>query len=176
MDETRAVALKQAIELNEQVGERRAWCHPSATKEVLADAEVFLAWLRGPTVFKLVAGPVFSQTTGQPTGFTPIEGVPVQIHDDEKFDLTLVETDSKGQPTTSATPPVWTSSDEAVVPVNVSADGMTFSVVAGTVGSAIVQVDVTKDDGSVISVTEAVDVVAGGVALVSLTEGPVSKQ
>jgi hypothetical protein len=143
---------------------------------VLNTAEAFLAWLRGVAHLHLVPGAVLSQDTGIPTGVIPTEGEPVQIHDNEQFDLTLVETDEKGFPTTGTTAPTWSSSDETVVPLNVSADGMTFSVVAGNVGSSILTVNVTKDDGSTLSATEAVDVVASGVATVSLTEGPVSTQ
>jgi hypothetical protein len=141
---------------------------------VLSTAERFLSWLRGPTHLHLTVGVVRDQTTGLPTG-TPA-GEPMQIHDHEQFDLALVALDSEGSPTAPATPPVWTTTDDTVVPVNVSADGMTFSVIAGVPGSAVVQCDVTKDDGSVVTVTEAVDVVPGGVATISLVAGPVTEQ
>lgn len=142
---------------------------------VLATATRFLAWAHGVYRARLVPGPVRDQTTGQLTG-TPTGDDPMQIHDHEQFDLSLVMLDSEGFPTTTATPPVWTTSNADAVPVNVSADSLTFSVIAGVPGSAVVTCEVTKDDGTVLTVTYAVDVVPGDVETISLSAGPVTTQ
>lgn len=100
----------------------------------------------------------------------------MQIHDDEKFDLSLDFHDAKGVDTTDADPATWTSSDEQVVTLVVSEDTHTATVLAGLPGSAVVRVAVALADGTVLTATEAVDVVPGGAVTVSLVEGPVSKQ
>lgn len=97
----------------------------------------------------------------------------MQIHDNEQFDLTLAGVDSKGV----ATPDTFTatSSDETVCTVTDSdADGKTFTVIAGQPGSAVITI--AEADGGPVTVTEAVDVVAGDLATITVTEGPVTTQ
>jgi hypothetical protein len=184
MDDARAVALHEAVKLHTAIGDLGLELGVAAGETVANDeaavlttAETFLAWLRGPAVLTLHRGPVTKQQTGLPSG-TILEGVPVsQIHDDEEYDLTLAEADWKGFATDGATPPVWTSSDETVVPVNVSADGKTFTVRAGNPGvGVVVKATVTKDDGSLLEITESVDVVPAGVETASFAASAVRKQ
>ncbi len=136
---------------------------------VLNTAEDFLAWLRGPAVIRLLAGTVSNQSTGVPTG-TLIEGASVQIHDNEKFDVTAVADDAKGFATADTV--TFTPSDPTVFTLTPSAtDPMTSTVVAGVPGSAVL----TVSDGT-LSATLAVDVVPAGAATIALTEGPVTLQ
>jgi hypothetical protein len=182
----RIAALRAALIFHIKAGTfERAFCGETceataarAKAAVRATAEEFLVWLGGTRHIHLLAGVVVDQSTGLPTG-TPSTtgGITVQIHDNEQFELTLAETDSKGQATTDPGVQVsWTSSDESVVPLSVSDDSLTFHVVAGLPGSAVIEVSVTLPDGSILTATEAVDVVAGGVATIALNAGTVSPQ
>lgn len=174
--DARADALHEAFALHKELGDLRGRPVTEAEDVVLHSAERYLAWLRGPTSLRLTAGPVRYQSTGLPSG-TPTEGAPMQIHDDEEFDLGLHELDSKGIETDAGTLPTWTSSDETAVPVNVSVDGKTFHVVAGIPAPGVlVTASVTLADGTVRTISEVVDVVAGGVATINLVAGPVSLQ
>lgn len=97
----------------------------------------------------------------------------MQLHDDEQFELTVSAVDSKGAATADTF--TATSSDENVVTVvDSDADGKTFMVVAGMPGSAVVSI--AEADGGPLSFTEAVDVVAGDAALISVVEGTPTKQ
>lgn len=175
-DAARAAALQSAVRFHGYVGDLDLRCgvdagHTIAAGQisVLDTAEVFLAWLRGPAHLALTAGPVVDQTSGLPTG-TPIsEGVPVQIHDNEQFDVTVTAEDAKGFATADAV--TFVSSDETVFTVVAGADPMTSTVVAGVPGSAVL----TVSDGT-LSATLAVDVVPAGAATIALSEGPVTVQ
>lgn len=104
------------------------------------------------------------------TGPVTTQGAPnMQIHDNEQFDIKVDAVDSKGVPTADTF--TTTVDNAAVVTLVVGADSKTFTIIAGLPGSAII----TITDGT-LSVTEAVDVVAGAVAKISVTEGPVSVQ
>lgn len=96
---------------------------------------------------------------------------PMQIHDNEQFTLTVSEQDSKGQSVSDQL--TWTSSDETVATVQVAADTMSATVVAGNPGSAVITV---TDSASNLSATEAVDVVAGTAATISMAEGTAEPQ
>jgi hypothetical protein len=174
-DSDRVAALKVAFGLHEAAGDLRLRCGEDRAVTIARDetairdsAEVFLAWLRGTVRIRLYAGSATDQTTGQPTG-TPTEGVPVQIHDNEQFTLTVDTKDAKGFETPDAV--TWTSSDETVATITVSDDTRTATIVAGSPGSAVV----TVTDGE-LSATEAVDVVPAGTATISVVEGPVTAQ
>lgn len=90
--------------------------------------------------------------------------ITVQLHDDEKVDLSVTEADAKGVALKDTLS--WTTSDTAVATVTVSEDTMTGTVVAGMPGSCVI----TVTDGS-LSATEAIDVVPGNVATISIAEG-----
>lgn len=182
-DPIRAAALQAAVAFHGSVGDLDLRLGVASDETIAAGelavldtAERFLTWLRGPARLIVTVGVVVDQTTGLPTG-TPIpQGAPVQIHDNEQYDLTVSFEDAKGFATTDTDPVSWTSSDETVATVAVSPDTLTGTVVAGNPGSAVVTVEVTLADGTVLTATEAVDVVPAGAATINLAEGPVSVQ
>lgn len=174
-DTARTAALRSAVAFHAAVGDLDLRLGVASDQTIAAGelavrntAETFLAWLRGPTAIRLTPGQVTSQTTGQPTGSAP-EGDTVQIHDDEQFTLAVDTKDAKGFETADQVD--WSVDDENVVTVEVSDDGRTATVIAGSPGSAVV----TVTDGT-LTATEAVDVVAAGTATISIAEGEVTKQ
>jgi hypothetical protein len=154
-----------------QIGIGRDVTISEAEQEIRATADNFAAWLLGPTRIALARSQVVSQATGQPTG-TSNEGAPMQIHDDEKFALTVDTKDARGFETADSI--TWTADDDgAVISLQVSDDSRSCEVLAVAPGSAVITV---SDDAAGLSVTEAVDVVAGGTATIGLVEGDVEKQ
>lgn len=144
-----------------------------AETEIRGIADTFAAWATGTVTLHLTAGPVVDQTTGAPAPPAPQEGDRMQIHDNEKFALTADTRDAKGFPTSD--PLEWTVDGDAVVTLSVSEDGRTCTVIAVAPGSAVI----TVTDGvtaPVLTATEAVDVVPGGTALITLAEGPAEPQ
>jgi hypothetical protein len=116
-DANRTTALTAAVAFHAQVGDlgllvgEDAGVTLTRGETMVRDtAEVFLAWLRGPAHINLLAGAVLDQKTGFPTGTPTSQGENMQIHDNEKFDLTLDFKDAKGFDTQDADPAVWTSS------------------------------------------------------------------
>ena len=96
----------------------------------------------------------------------------MQIHDNEKFSLTVDTKDAKGFETADSI--TWTADDNgAVIELQVSDDSRSCEVVAVAPGSAVITV---SDDAAGLSATEAVDVVAGGTATIGLVEGAVEPQ
>lgn len=176
----RQTALGAALKLHASIlgdlmlqpGVAREQTITQAENEIRDTGEIFFAWLNGTTRITLTRGPVTNQA-GAVTDTNINEENPVQIHDDEKFDLTVHTTDAKGFETADAID--WAVDDTSVVTLTVSADGRSCTVVAGSPGSAVITV---TDNATTppLSATEAVDVVPGGTATISLTEGPVSKQ
>jgi len=156
--ELRIAALMAAGRI---VGNRHGCEH-----DVFDIAERLYQWLAKPLPpvhLNVTVGPVSKQNTHTKDGI-------MQLRDDEQVDLSVTATDAKGQPVTGDTV-TWTVDDESVVTLKVSDDTKTATVVAGTVGSAVV----TLTDGTV-TATEAVDVVAGDVALVTIAVGTPVKQ
>jgi hypothetical protein len=176
-DPIRIAALRDALDMHLAIGDLRlkvgvdaATTIATDTAAVLATAETFAAWLRGSVSIHLHASDLRYQVSGLPVG-TPIPttGGIMQIHDTEQFTLSAVTSDAKGFPTTD--PLTWTVDNADAVSLVVSDDTQSCTVVAGNPGSAVV----TVTDGT-LTATEAVDVVPGGTALISLTEGPVEEQ
>lgn len=175
-DSNRIAALTESVRLHLAFGD--AYLSPGVDRHhtyglvddlILATAERFAAWLNGAVSLHLHAGVVRDQTSGTPSG-TPITGgTTMQIHDNEQFTLAAVAADAKGFAVVDAL--TWSVDDDTVVTLVVADDGQSVTVVAGNPGSAVV----TVTDGT-LSATEAVDVVAGDVALITLTEGPVTPQ
>jgi hypothetical protein len=99
------------------------------------------------------------------------KGSVMQLRDNEQFDITLEAKDAKGFDVTGDAFTA-TVDDESVVTVDGPDESGTFTVVAGAPGSAVI----TFADSTGISATEAVDVVPGDVATVTITEGPTSEQ
>jgi len=141
--------------------------------DIRSTAETFYAWLNGTTHLSLERGPVTKQTPGSPAGTTLNEESTVQIHDDEQFTLSVHTTDAKGFETSDQID--WAVDNTDAVTLQVSDDGRSCTVVAGQPGSAVITVTDSATD-PVLSATEAVDVVAGGTATITLTEGDVTKQ
>jgi hypothetical protein len=129
-------------------------------------AEEVYRWVlkRIPATIRIVA--IGDVTTQQPQ-----EDKPMQIRDNEQFDVTIEVDDAKGFALTGDQVSV-TSADETVATVVAAADGVTFTIVAGNPGSTVITFDAGADDnGNEVTATEAVDVVPGNVATVRLTEG-----
>lgn len=135
-------------------------------------AEHIYRWVnkRTPATIRVVAvGDVIKQN--------PQEDNPMQIHDNEQFDVTIEVDDAKGFQITGDALTV-TSSDESVITVQSSAPGSTvYTLVAGNPGSAVVTFDAgTDDNGNQVTATEAVDVVPGNVATIKITEDTATTQ
>lgn len=130
-------------------------------------AEEVFRWAtrRTPSRIRIVAvGDVTRQNPQQ-------EALPMQIHDNEQFDITIEVDDAKGFAITGDQVTV-TSADETVATVQQGADSQTWTVVAGNPGSTVITFDAgTDDQGQPVKATEAVDVVPGNVATIKLTEG-----
>lgn len=139
-------------------------------------AEEIYAWVtkRTPATIRIV-------TIGDVTTQQPQEDAPMQIHDNEQFSVTVEADDAKGYPVNDDQITV-TVDDETVAtveldPASATTPGVTYVVKAGVPGSAVITFDAGQDDqGNQITVTEAVDVVPGGVATITLTEGAVTPQ
>lgn len=177
----RQAALDASLRLHEQIegefalrpGVDRNETTLDAEFDVRSTAEGFYAWLNGTTHLSLSRGPVTKQTSGSPAGTTLNEESTMQLHDDEKFTLSVRTVDAKGFDTADAID--WTVDNTDVVTLTVSEDGRSCEVLAGQPGSAVITVTDSATD-PVLSATEAVDVVAGGTATITLTEGDVTKQ
>lgn len=135
-------------------------------------AEEIFAWAtkRTPSKIRIVAiGDVTKQTPQQ-------EDQPMQIHDNEQFNVTVEVDDAKGFQISGDQLTV-TSADESVATVQAGADGVTYTIVAGNPGSTVITFDAgTDDNGNAVQATEAVDVVPGNVATIKLTEGAATTQ
>lgn len=161
-EDSRLEALTLALE----------WSHQHNTVapgEIIKLAGQMYRFLTGtlPVRLRITNGSVSTQDLSAPA---PTGGTAMQIHDNQQFDIVVDALDSKGQEVADAF--TATSDNEAALTVVPGADGKTFTLVAGLPGSAVV----TVSDGSGLSVTEAVDVVPGGAATISITEGAVSEQ
>lgn len=144
-------------------------------RDVLPLATAFYGWLVGPASMSLSFGPIVDQDTNETTGRNG--SAMTQLRDSQKFDVSLTAQDAKGaevldDASTTADDAVWTSSNEEAVTVEVSPDNpRSATVIAGLPGSSVVTVAIGE-----ISATLAVDVVPGDIALVSISEGPISEQ
>jgi hypothetical protein len=176
----RQAALDAALELHINMGGLRL-CEGVSREQTITDAEqavretaeTFAAWLNGTVRLLVTRSAVTKQTPGSPAGTTLNEENAVQIHDDEQFTLSVHTTDAKGFETADQID--WAVDNTDAVTLQVSDDGRSCTVVAGQPGSAVITVTDSATD-PVLSATEAVDVVAGGTATITLTEGDVSKQ
>lgn len=140
------------------------WTQTPAKVIDLADA--IAQWLDPLVLITVTVSPVRRQN--DPHTLRAVGGTPMQIHDDEQFDVTLTAKDAKGYDVAGESFTA-TADDESVAAV--TQDGATFTVVAGNPGSTVL----TFTDGTV-SATLAVDVVPGDVATIEVTPGAPSKQ
>jgi len=140
-----------------------------------ATATTIYDWYVGPVAIYVTIGTVVNQTTGQPTG-TILKGTPMQLHDDENVDLSVLVASAKGSPiaddpSTTGDDLTWEVDDSTVASLVVSDDTRTCTVRSGVVGSTVLTIGV----GSA-SATLAVDVVAGDAATITINEGTPYKQ
>ncbi len=135
---------------------------PPTIADVTKAANAFFLLLAGQETGRTATAMTIA--VGTPT--TQKAGIPVQLHDNEQVVLTISETDAKGVPVTADTL-TWSTSDPTIATVTVDPT-TTYSatIVAGTVGSAVI----TVSDGT-LSATEAIDVIPGPVAAITIGEG-----
>ena len=100
----------------------------------------------------------------------------MQLHDDEQVTLSVAVADAKGAAISDDASRTdddlqWTVADENVATLQVSADTRACTVVAGTPGSTVVTIKLGD-----LEATEAIDVVAGDAALITISEGTPEKQ
>jgi hypothetical protein len=158
-----------SLELAHRMYRNRAPLPGEPTLYELAEDIVRFASRRIPAKIRIVA-------IGDVTTQNPQEDQPMQIHDNEQFDVTIEVDDAKGF-AISGDQLTVTSADESVATVQAGADGTTYTIVAGNPGSTVITFDAgTDDNGNQVTATEAVDVVAGNVATIKLTEGAATPQ
>lgn len=176
----RLAALQASVDLH--VGTGAFVLEPGVAAEVTAanayaaireTADVFWAWAVGTTTLRITAGPVTSQTTGLPTGTPTTQGDTMQLHDDEQVTYTVDTEDAKGFDTDETLE--WSADNTDVVTLVPGENGRTCTVLAGVPGSAVVTVTAPNLDPP-LSATEAIDVLAGGTATITLAAGDITKQ
>jgi hypothetical protein len=146
---------------------------------VTTTADVIFAWLLAPVQWQLRAGPVFSQSTGRP--IDRHLGDPMQIHDDEGVVYTLDARDAKGQevlddPGTDTDNTDWSVNDSNLLTLSVDETTRKATVLAtGQLGSAVLSAVINTPNGQ-LTVTEAIDVIAGDIAAITLSAGTPFKQ
>lgn len=143
--------------------------------EFLALASATYRWLVGPAALFLTIGPILKQGTREPTGREP-GGSPMQLRDNEEVDLFVSVASAKGneipdQPGMQDDLAWTVEGGDGVVEIEVSEDTRTCTVRALDLGSAVVRVQLGE-----LFATEAVDVVPGEAALVSVSAGTPRKQ
>lgn len=134
--------------------------------DVVAMATALAGYLDPVVLIVLQVSPV--QQLNDPQSIRKAEGNPMQIRDNEQFDVTLLAKDAKGYDVAGEQ---FTATADNPAVVTLTQNGAAFTVAAGSPGSAVV----TFTDGT-ISATLAVDVVPGNVATIEVTPGPVSAQ
>lgn len=147
-------------------------------RELIATAKAMFDFLVGPAFLSLKIGPVSKQDTGLPVA-NPLGGNPMQLRDDEQFTATVELTSSRGNQVLDQPGDQddvrWTlegDGADGVLSLEVSDDSRTATVKAsGPVGSAVLRAEVGD-----LFVTEAVDVVAGEAALITISTSTPTKQ
>lgn len=163
----RELALAHAVELHED----RYVAGDSAItdRELIATATAAFWFLVGPAFLVLTIGPVTEQATGEPVPAPTNGGTTMQIRATQKFTATVGVADSRGnvigdQPGTQDDI-AWSVDGDDVLALEVSDDSRTATVTAsGPVGSAVLRAQLGE-----LFVTEAVDVVPGKAALLTVT-------
>jgi hypothetical protein len=145
---------------------------PRDMEDVLDTAKTVSQYLGissgGGVILRLRVGPVVDSRSGLPAAHS-MKGTTMQLHDNEQVGYTLSAVDAKGVALSGDTFTA-TSDNETACTVTQQADG-SFLAVAGTPGSAVL----TFSDGT-LSVTEAIDVIAGDAVAISVTAGTVETQ
>jgi hypothetical protein len=175
--DARHLAMTQALNLHHS-----GWADLIATDgtedadaALRATAAIIYDWYVGPVAIYVTIGTVVNQTTGQPTG-TVLKGTPMQLHDDENVDLSVIVASAKGaliadDPSSTGDDLTWEVDDSTVASLAVSDDTRTCTVRSGVVGSTVLTIGVGNA-----SATLAVDVVPGDAALITVSEGTPYKQ
>jgi hypothetical protein len=168
--EDRRIALAHAVALHTP----RFKGSESNNKAVRLTASELFNFLSGPVAMRLTIGPVLDQITGLPTG-TTVGGPVTQLRDTEQFSLSVDVSDAKGA-AIGDQPGIeddisWTVDNGDVATLQVSADSRECTVVAGTVGSAVVTVALGE-----LFATLAVDVIPGSASVLTINEGPIEPQ
>jgi hypothetical protein len=179
--QARLTALQAAVDLQVRTG--AFTLQPGVDVEVTVaaayaaireTADIFWAWAVGTTALRITPGPITSQATGQPTGTQPpTEGNTMQLHDDEQVTYTVDTEDAKGFDTNEVLE--WAADNADVVTLVPGENGRTCTVLAGVPGSAVVTVTAPNLDPP-LSATEAIDVLPGGTATITLAAGDITKQ
>lgn len=149
---------------------------PVTPDKVIKLAEALVPWILDYGALLLVVSPLtYEQGTSTSahtrTSTTPEGLIMATLTDTQQFTASVEPEDSKGFATTDAGLTWSESSGGAVVTLQPSADGMSCLVVAVAPGSATYQVT----DGTR-TASGAVDVTAGAVAALVITEGTASEQ
>lgn len=112
-------------------------------------------------------------------GNTQIGVTQMDLRDDQQVDLSIQPVDKKGKPAQLDGIPVWASSDETVITVTPSADGLSAVAVGVAPGQARVVVTADADLGAgVTDITGTLEfnVVAGSAATINITAGAPTDQ
>jgi hypothetical protein len=138
-----------------------------AYTELLKLASLTAQYLTTPWAIKIKVGLVVDQETGEPINPQPT-GAEMQLRTNEQVTYTITALDSKGYvvDTVDFSGEI-DNGDVAAITDN----GNTFLVVAGAPGSAVI----TFTDGT-LTATEALDVVPGDVATISVVAGAAEEQ
>lgn len=165
----RVAALQQAIEYQDKISKL-----DDGLDALLDIYSRFYALFRGPASLITKIGAIHKQNENAPNNDFH-RGDEMQLHDDEQVRLTVDAKDAKGYPTLEQL--TWTVDNDTVARLEVSADTQSVLVVAGQPGSAVVRVEEHTDgEETPLFATVAVDVVAGDIALIGVTEGAPEKQ
>ena len=174
--DARLLAMVQALALH-----HASWSElisdgtEDADAALRATATTIYDWYVGPVAIYVTIGTVVNQTTGQPTG-TILKGTPMQLHDDENVDLSVLVASAKGAPIaddpfSTGDDLTWEVTDSTVASLVVSDDTRTCTVRSGVVGSTVLTIGVGNA-----SATLAVDVIPGDAARITVSEGTPYKQ
>jgi hypothetical protein len=97
----------------------------------------------------------------------------MQLKSNQQATATVEAVDAEGNPAALPTPPTWESDTPGTVTVEVSPDGMSAVIGSpnpGPLGSAVVTVTAMVN-GSPVSATLAVDIIAGDAVALNITTG-----
>lgn len=105
--------------------------------------------------------------------------MPGTMHDDSPgllAELTNIA-DKGGLTTTVDKPPLWASSDPTIATVTATADGLQATVAPAApakLGTVAISAVITNDDGTSVTVSDNVSVIAGEVASAALAFTPIA--
>lgn len=137
-----------------------------------------LRWRIGPVQTKLAAPPLPSPGSASRAASAAESEITVQLTADQQVALSISGEDKYDNPVDISGETVWSSSDESIVQVVADpADSAKATAIAvGPVGTAAVTVsnDVNQDGTGDFQGSLAIDVVAGEIAEIVITEGEIT--